>query len=135
MYTATLHTYTSAYWIDTLVVALNSHLSAITWHTSHLLNGNQTIIDLRHLSLEQTLQEDRTGTREDDTRVVVLILYLLYDGTNSLTLVVVIRGNLLLLGQVQLITLIVHQQHLALPDLVNLTANYSVHLILILLIK
>ena len=62
MYTTTLHTNTSTYRIDTLVIALYSHLRTITRHTSHLLDGDQTIVDLRHLSLQQTLEEDRAST-------------------------------------------------------------------------
>ena len=35
----------------------------------------------------------------------------------------------------ELITLIVHQEHLTLPDLVHLTADHGVHLVLVLLIE
>ena len=62
MHTATLHTNAGTYGIDTLVVTLNSHLRTVTRHTGHLLDGDQTVVDLGHLSLQQTLQEDRTGT-------------------------------------------------------------------------
>ena len=60
--TATLDTHAGAYRIDTLIIALHSHLGTITRHTGHTADGDQTIVDLRHLSLEQTLQEDGRGT-------------------------------------------------------------------------
>ena len=135
VHTATLNTYAGSYWIDTVVVALNSHLGTVARDTGHTLDGNQSVLNLRYLSLEQTLQEYRACTREDDTRVVVLVLYLLYYGTYGLALVVVVARNLLLLWQVQLVTLIVNQQYLALPNLVNFTANYLVNLIIVLLVE
>ena len=69
---------------------LNGYLGAITRHTSHLLDGNQAVVDLGYLGLEQTLKEHGTGTGEDDTRVIVLVLNLFHDGTDGLTLVVVV---------------------------------------------
>ena len=62
MNAATLDTYASAYWIDAVVIALNSYLSTLTRHTGNATNGNQTILNLRNLSLEQSLQELIAGT-------------------------------------------------------------------------
>ena len=135
MHTTTLHTYAGTYRIDTLVVALYSYLGTIAWHTGHTTDGNQTIVDLRHLSLEQTLQEHGRGTRKDNTGIVVLVLHLLDDGTNGLALVIVVVGNLLTLRQMELVTLIVDQQHLTLPNLVNLATDHLTHTVLVLLIQ
>ena len=90
MHTATLNTYAGSYWVDTIIVALNGNLSTIARDTSHALDGNQTVLNLRNLSLEQTLQELWACTAQDDAWVVVLVLYLLNDGTYSLTLVIVV---------------------------------------------
>ena len=135
MYTTTLHTYTSAYGVNTVVEALNSNLGTLTWHTGHATDSNQAISDLGHLSLEQTLQEVRTGTAQHDTRIIVLVLHLLHNGTYGLTLTIGVRRNLVALQQVELVTLIVHEEHLALPHLVNLATDHGTHLILILLIE
>ena len=62
MNTATLDTYASSYWINTIVIALDSYLSTLTRHTGNATNGNQTILNLRNLSLQQTLQELIAGT-------------------------------------------------------------------------
>ena len=135
VYTTTLHTYTSAYGVNTVVEALNSNLSTLTWHTSHTTDSDQAISDLRHLSLKQTLQEVGTGTAQHDTRIIVLVLHLLHNGTHGLTLTIGVRRNLVALHQVELVTLIVHEEHFALPHLVNLTADNGTHLILVLLIE
>ena len=57
MNTTTTYTNTSAYWVDTLIKALNCNLCTLTRHTSNLTNSYQTIIDFRYLSLKQTLKE------------------------------------------------------------------------------
>ena len=48
---------------------------------------------------------------------------------------VVVGGYLLSLGQVELVALIIHEQHLALPYLINLAADHLSDLVLILLIE
>ena len=48
---------------------------------------------------------------------------------------IVVVGNLLTLRQMELIALIVDQQHLTLPDLINLTADHLTDTILVLLIQ
>ena len=135
MHTASLYTYTGSYGIDTVVVALDSHLGTLTRHAGNAANGDQTILNLRNLGLQHALQEQRTGTRKNDAGIVVLVLYLLDDSTNGLTLVIVVGRNLLCLRQVQFITLIIDEQHLTLPHLVNLSRNYLSDLVLILIIQ
>ena len=48
---------------------------------------------------------------------------------------VVVGRYLLALRQVQLVALVVHQQHFALPHLVDLAADDGVHLVLVLLVE
>ncbi len=62
MHTITVHTDTRSHRVNTIVVALHGNLGALTRHAGNLLDGNQTIGDLWHLLLKQTLQERRTGT-------------------------------------------------------------------------
>ena len=99
MYTTTFNTNTSAYGIDAVVEAFHSHLGTFSWHTGHLTDGNQSISNLGHLSLKQTLQELRTGTAQHDTGVVVLVLHFLHHGTDGLTLAIAVRRNLVTLHQ------------------------------------
>ena len=90
MYTTPLNTNTGSYWVDTIIVALNSNLGTVARDTGYTLDGNQTILNLRNLSLKQALQELWTCTAQDNAWVVVLVLYLLNDGTYGLTLVLVV---------------------------------------------
>ena len=134
MNAATLHTNAGSYRIDAVVVALDGNLGTLTRHTGNAANSDQTVLDFGNLSLQQTLEELVRGTAQDDARIVVFVLHLLDDGANGLALVVVVRGNLLLLGQVQLVALVVDEQHFALPHLVHLGADHLTDLILILII-
>ena len=90
MHTTTLYTYAGSYWVDTVIVALNGNLGTIARNTGHTLDGDKSVLNLRNLGLEQTLKELRAGTAQDDARIVVLVLHLLYYGTYGLTLAVVV---------------------------------------------
>src|SRR5574344_24815 len=135
MHTATLHTYAGSHWIDTLIIAFHSYLGALTRHTGHTADGNQTVIDFRNLSFKQALQECRTGTAQDDARIVVLVVHTLYHGTHGLTFVIIVSRYLLRLRQMQLVTLIIDEQHFALPHLIDLSTYHLSHSILIFLIE
>ena len=135
MHTATLHANASAYWIDTIIVTLDSNLCTLTRHTGNTTNGNQTILNLRNLCFKHTLQELVRGTRDDNAWIVVLVLHLLNNGTDGLTFTIVVSRNLLTLWQVELVTLIIDEQHFALPHLINLSTDNLANLVLILLVE
>ena len=135
MYTTTSNTYAGSYGIDTVVITLDSHLGTFTRHTGYATDGNQTVVNLRNLSLEQALKEQIRGTAQNDARIVVLVLHFLDNGTDGLALVVVVGRNLLTLRQVELVALIVDEQHLALPNLVNLSADNLSDLVLVFLVQ
>ena len=135
VYTATLHTHAGAYGINTVIEALHGNLSTLSRHTSHLTDSNQSVSNLGNLGLKQALQELWTGTAQQDAGIIVLVLHLFHHGTHSLALAVVVCRNLITLQQVKLVALIVHEQHLALPQLIDLTTDHSAHLILVLLIE
>ena len=134
MHAATLHTDTGAYGVNALVITLHGNLCTLTRHTRNALHGNQPVGNLGNLGLKQTLQEHGTGTAQDNLRVVVLVVHLMNHGTDGLTLVILVVGNLLTLGQDKFVVLIVYKQHLALPHLINLTRDNLSHAILILII-
>ena len=135
MHAATFHTYASTYGINTLIVTLHGNLCTLSRHTGDALHRDQTVGNLGNLSLQQTLQEYGTGTAQDNLRVVILVGHLMDHRTDGLSLVILVVGNLLRLRQDELVVLIIHQQHLALPNLIHLTGNHLAHTILILIIK
>ena len=62
VYAAALHAYAGSYGVDTVVEALNGNLGALARHACYAADGDDAVVDLGHLSLEQTLQEGRAGT-------------------------------------------------------------------------
>ena len=123
MNTCTLHADTGSDRIDTLIEGLNGYFRTLTRDAGDLLNRDQTLFDLRHLLLEETLEEERACTREDDLRVLVLVVHLRYYGTNHLSLAVIIGRDLVLLRQVHLVAFLVQEEHLTLPHLIELAGN------------
>ena len=135
MHTATSYTYTCSYRVDALVEAFYSNLSTLTWHTSNSANSDKSVGNLRNLSFEKTLKEFRAGTRKDNLWIVVLVVYTLNNGADSLTLTILVSRNLLCLRQDKLVVLIVNNENLALPYLVNLSCNNLTYAILIFIVK
>ena len=127
MDTCSFDTHTSADRVDTIVEGLYRHFSALTRDTGDILNRNQTFLYLRHFLLEETLQEERCGTREDDFRRLVLVLHLDNYGANDIALAVVIGRDLVLLGQIEFVTLLIEEQHLFLPYLIEFAGNDLSH--------
>ena len=123
MNTCTFYTYACAHGINAVVKALHSYFCTLTRDTGDVLYTDQTVMHLGHLLLEQSLQEQRARTAQDDLRVLVLVIHLYDYGANGITLAVEVGRNLVLLGQVELVVLFVQQQHLFLPYLVELTAD------------
>ena len=52
VHTATLDTHTGSYGVDAVVVALDSHLGAVSRHAGHTTDSDQTVGNLGHLSLK-----------------------------------------------------------------------------------
>ena len=135
MHTATLHANAGSHGVDALVVALNGNLGTFARHTGNALDSDQTVGNLGNLGLEQALKEHRTGTAEDNLRVVVLVVNTMDDGTYRLALVILVVRNLLALGQDELVVLVVNQQHLALPHLIDLARDNLSHAVLVLVVE
>ena len=120
VHTASTHADAGAHGVDTVVEALHGHLGALSGDASHRLDGDEAVGNLGHLLLKQMLKELTAGARQDDLRVVVLVVHTLDDGSHRLALAVLVGGNLLALGQDQLVVLVINEQHLALPHLIDL---------------
>ena len=123
MDSCTFDTYARANRIDAVIEALHSYLGTLTRDAGDVLDANQAVMHLGYLLLEQTLQEQRAGTTEDDLRILVLVINLYNHGANSVALAIEVRRDLVLLGQVELVVLLVKQQHLFLPNLIELAGN------------
>ena len=127
MDTCSFDTHTSANGVDTIVEGLYRYFSALTRDTGDILNRNQTFLHLRHFLLEETLQEEWRGTGEDDFRRLVLVLHLDNYGANDIALTIVIGRDLVLLGQIEFVTLLIEEQHLFLPYLIEFARNDLSH--------
>ena len=133
--TATLHANTSSNWVDTLIKAFNSNLCAFSRKASNTTDSDQALCNLRNFSLQQTLQESRSCTAQDNLRIIVIIINAVDDCTNGLALTIHIARNLLCLRQDKFIVLIVYDKYLTLPNLVNFTRNDLSYTILVLIEK
>ena len=59
--TSTLDTDASAYWIDAIVVGLDSNLGTFAWETNNLDDTDGAVGNLGNLLLHEVLEEDRSG--------------------------------------------------------------------------
>ena len=134
VHAASLHSHARSHGVDALVVALHSHLCSLARHACYLTDGNESVGYLGHLSLEQTLEEHRACARKDNLGVVVLVVHTVYDCPDGLALVIGVVRYLLHLWQDELVVLVVHHEHLALPHLIHLTGNDLSDAVLILII-
>ncbi len=78
---------------------------------------------LGHLLFKQAAQESFVGTAHDDFGITVGVVHTLYDGAYHVALVEEVGRYLLFLGHYQLVLVLVHEQHLALPYLVHLAGD------------
>ncbi len=133
--TEPLHPHAGTYRIDAVVIGLYGYLRALTRDAGNTLDGDQPIGNLGDLLFEEPLQKHRRGAGEDDPRIVVLVLHTGYHCTGMLSLAEEIAGYLFGLGQDQLIVLIVEQQQLLFPDLIDLSRDDLTHFLLVLVVK
>ena len=119
----TLHADAGAHRVDALVVGLHGDLGALAGDADDLLDGDQTVENLGNLLLEQPFEELVGRTREDDARLVVVHLDRLDDGLDRVALAVEVVGDLLGLREDQLVLLVVEDQHLLFPHLVDLARD------------
>ena len=132
MNTGTFHSDAGADRVDTVIVRLNGHFCSLSRNTGNRLDGDQTIVDFRNFKFEQTLQEQFVCTGKDDLRIVVVVVHPLYDSTHGFTFTVKISRDLFCFREQQLITLVIQQQDLLLPYLVNIGCDDIADFILIL---
>src|SRR5690606_32137440 len=101
--------------------------------THNFFNGDQTVINLWYLVLEQALQECRRCTGKNDFRITVHDLNTLYHSTHYITFAVTVFRDLLTFRDQQFVFFLVEQQHLAVPYLVYLTGNNLANKVLVFL--
>ena len=100
-----------------------------------ILDGDQAVEDLGNLLFEQPLEELVGRARENDARLVVVHLDRLDDGLDRVALAVEVVGNLLGLGKDQLVLLVVEDEHLPLPDLIDFARHDLADLLRVLLVE
>ena len=135
----TLHADAGADRVDAVVIGLHGHLGALARDADDLLHGDQAVVDLRNLHLEelhleQLLEEGVGGAGQDDVRRrVVLHLHALDDGADGVVLLEALARDLLGLGHAELVAVLVEDEDLVLPGLVHLAGEDLAHLAGVLL--
>ena len=135
MNTTPFYTYTGTYGIDSVIIRLHCDLGTFARNTGNLFNGNQTIIDFRHFHFEQTLQENGRSTRQNNLRIIVLVVYAGNYCTGRFTFAIEVARDLFRLRQQQLVSFIVQKQHFFLPDLIYLCVDDCTYFINIFIIN
>ena len=131
----TLHADACTDGVDAVVVGFDRDLGPLAGDADDFLDGDQTVGNLGNLLLEQTFEELAGCAREDDAGLVVVHLDRLDDGFDGVALAIEIVGNLLAFGENQLVLVVVENQHLLFPDLVNLAGDDFADFLGILLVK
>ena len=105
-------------------------------------NKEITLSEARKIEPDYEVGEDVSETvdfnkfgRRAILWIIVLVVYTKDDRTNSLTLAVSITRNLLSLRQHELVVLIIYNQNLALPNLINLTRDNLTYAILVFVVE
>ena len=124
-----------AHGVDAVVEALHGNLGAVAGDACNLAYGDDTFCNLRHLSFEQTLQEDGTGAGEDDLRVAGGVVHACHHGAGGLSLAEEVAGNLLVLRQQQFVAFLVQQQHFLVPHLIDLGGDDLAYLFLVFVVE
>ena len=135
VHAATLHSHACSYRVDALVVALNGDLGSLSRHTCYALHGDESVGNLWPLLFEQALQEHRTCAAEDDFRVVVLVVHTQDDSLYGLSLAILVARNLLSLRKDKLVVLVVNEEHLSLPHLIDLSCDYLSHTVFVFVVE
>ena len=135
VYAAAAHADAGSYGIHAVVEALNGNLGALAGHACDLSNGDDAFGNLGHLGLEQSLQEHGACAREDDLGVAGAIVHACYYGACGLSLAEEVAGDLLALGQQQLVAFLVEQQHFLVPHLIDLGRDYVADHVLVLVVE
>ena len=131
---AALHAHAGTYGVNAVVVALNGNFSALARNACDAAEADEAVGDFGDFRFEQALQEHGRGAREVNLRVAVGIVHTVDDGAHGVALMEEVAGNLLRLGQVKFVALVVHEERLALPRLVNLGSDDFAHAVLIFIV-
>ncbi len=80
-------------------------------------------MDLGHLQLKQAAKEILARAADGDLGIVVLVVDIRHHGTHCLTLAEEVAGDRLAFGKQKLVFVVVEQQSLARPCLINLSGD------------
>ena len=121
--------------VNPVVIRLYGNFRPLPRDTHNLLDGDETVVNLRNLSLEEFRKELVGNARKRDNRSRVPHLHGLDDGLHGVTLLEVLARNLLHLRKFQFIALVVKENNLLSPGLMNLSGEELSDHILIFIIK
>ncbi|MCY1558413.1 hypothetical protein D9M68_953440 [compost metagenome] len=95
MNTATFHTHTGTYRIDTVIIAFYCYFCTLTWLSYNFLDRDQAILDFRNFNFQKFFQERGMCSAQDDYRSIAAHFYFLYYCTQWLSFTEKVAGNLL----------------------------------------
>ena len=133
MNTGALDTHTGAYRVDAVVIRLHGNLGTLTGDTDNIADSDKSVVNLRHLGLEQTLQEDGRSAGQHNDWIVVAHLHLQHHSTHRIALAETVGRYLLGLGEHQFYLLLVENQNFLVPGLIDLAYHYLTHFLFVLL--
>ena len=113
------HAHARAYGINTVVVAFHSDLGAFSRDAGHGADVDETVVDFRHFKFEEGTEELLRGAAHCDLGIVVLVVDIGDDCTHHFALAEKVAGDGFAFGQDQLVLVLVEQQDLLAPCLID----------------
>ena len=132
---ATLDADAGAYGVDAVVVAFHGYFGAFARDACHAAHGDETVGDFGDFLFEQAAQKFGRGARQVDAGVAVAVVHAVDDGADVVAFVEEVAGYLLAFGQVKLVVLVVHEQGLALPCLIDLGGDEFAHAVFVFVVE
>ena len=120
--------------INVGVEAFDGDFGAFARDAGHGAELNDAVGDFGDFAFEESTKEEGAGARKIDFRVAVCVVDTIDHGADLVALVVEVAGNLLRLGQQEVIFFLVHQQRFVFPRLVDFGRDEIALAILILII-
>ena len=124
MYSASFHSHTRTYRINSVIVRFDCNLCPFSRLTNGIANCNQAVVNLRNFLFKQLFQKDWRHSRQNDVWYSVFHLDLEDHCFNCITFAEKVSRDLLALWKNNLHPVFVHQQHFFLPCLIYFADYY-----------
>ena len=123
-----------AYGVDAVIVALDGNLCLLARDAGHALQADKSVGDFGYLALQQAAQELVAGAAQVDFRLSVRVVHAVYDGLHRVAVVEKVARYLLVLRKQQFCAVLINQERLALPCLIDF-GGHELALALLVLIE